>query len=115
MLISVDHLYSQIFLMLFLQALATQDFAFLQSLLLAATTTSSSSLHAGALSATLQTSSSESALDAQVRWLEAFMLSLWEKNAFEASAHAGLIVAWHLNNGNAGMFSLLWTLYPLMK
>lgn len=81
----------------------------MQSLLLA--TTSSS------VSTTLQqtSSSSESALDAQVRWLEAFMESLWEKNAFEASAQAGLVVAWHLNNGNAGMFSLLWTLYPLMR
>lgn len=78
--------------------LGTKDFPFLQSLLLATAS------HAADLPATLQTSSSESTLDAQVRWLEAFMQSLWGRNAFEASAHAGLVVAWHLSHLNSGMF-----------
>lgn len=95
------HTYSN-FPIFFLQALGTKDFSFLQSLLLATTP------HATDLPATLQTSSSAaSAVDAQVHWLEAFMQSLWEKNAFEASAHAGLVVAWHLNNMSTGLSPLL--------
>lgn len=74
----------------------------MQQVLLLGTSSSSppcadpSSLHA--------TSSPEAVVDAQVRWLETFVAGLWEKNAFEASAPVGLVVAWHLNNRNTGNF-----------